>query len=69
MYTLASSSHLIGNTTEQNILAASDDIVAALDLPGLAIYLAQKSPEEGPGAAKWKKETEEHIYGASTGKP
>jgi hypothetical protein len=50
-------------------VAAADDIVAALDLSGLAIYLAQKSLTKGPGATKWKKEIEEHVYGASTGKP
>lgn len=40
-------------------MAAADAVVAAIDVPALATYLAQKSPEEGPGAAKRKKEMDE----------
>lgn len=36
-------------------MAAADDVIAAIDQAQLAIYLAQKCPEEGPGAAKRKK--------------
>lgn len=36
-------------------MAAADDVIAAIDQDTLAIYLAQKCPEEGPGAAKRKK--------------
>ncbi len=39
----------------QGIMAAADDVIAAIDQVGLAVYLAQKCPEEGPGAAKRKK--------------
>lgn len=43
----------------QEIVAAADAVVAAMDVPALATYIAQKSPEEGPGAAKRKKEMDE----------
>ena len=39
----------------QGIIQAADDVIAAIDQVELAVYLAQKCPEEGPGAAKRKK--------------
>lgn len=40
---------------------AADTVVAAIDANALAVYLAQKTPEEGPGAEKRKKEFDEQV--------
>lgn len=39
----------------QAVVAAADGVIGAIDTIPLAIYQAQKCPEEGPGAAKRKK--------------
>ncbi len=39
----------------QGIIQAADDVIVAIDQVALAVYLAQKCPEEGPEAAKRKK--------------
>lgn len=36
-------------------MEAADEVVGAVDQAALALFVAQKSPEEGPGAAKKKK--------------
>lgn len=40
----------------QAVLEAADEAIEAVDQVALAQYEAQKSPEEGPNAAKRKKE-------------
>lgn len=41
------------------MVAAADEVIAAIDTTALAKHLARKTPEEGPGAAARKKEAEE----------
>ncbi|GAB4814120.1 hypothetical protein N2152v2_001166 [Parachlorella kessleri] len=43
----------------EGIIQAADDVIVAIDQVALAVYLAQKCPEEGPEAAKRKKEMDE----------
>ena len=45
---------------------AAEAVVAAVDANALAVYLAQKTPEEGPGAEKRKKEFDEQARNTST---
>lgn len=45
--------------TQQGIVDAADAVLTAIDLTELAVFLAQKCPEEGTGAEKRKKEMEE----------
>ncbi len=40
---------------------AANAVVAAIDATALAVYLALKTPEEGPGSAKRKKEFDEQA--------
>ena len=44
-------------------MAAADEAIGAVDQVALAQFVAQKSPEEGPGAAKNKKEMGEMKEG------
>lgn len=43
----------------QEIIAAAEAVVAAVDHTALAKHLARKTPEEGPGAAERKKRADE----------
>ncbi|CAL8469996.1 g9538 [Coccomyxa elongata] len=43
----------------EEVVAAADEVIAAIDTTALAKHLARKTPEEGPGAAAKKKEAEE----------
>lgn len=44
---------------DQDIVAAADAVIAAIDTAALAKFMVRKVPEEGPGAASRKKEAEE----------
>jgi hypothetical protein len=43
----------------QEIIAAAEAVIAAVDQTALAKHLARKTPEEGPGAAERKKRADE----------
>jgi len=43
----------------RGVVAAANEVLAAVDTTELAVYLARKSPEEGPGAAQKKTDMDE----------
>ena len=46
-------------------MEAAEAVEAAIDAKALAVFLAQKTPEEGPGAEKRKKEFDEQARSIS----